>query len=565
MRVSPRLRALFACVLLALFAAACGDDDSSSSEPDPSTPQSQDETTEAPKSGGVITMGTYSEPSGLDPVVAQGGGTSGNSEMAAIYGTLMRYDAESQTYEPYMAESLEPNDDYTEWTLKLRPGVTFSDGTPYDAEAVVFGLKRHIQHGSSVASLVANIAEYEVVDETTVKFTLQSSWPNFPYILANSPGMIPSMAAVQAACPDPEAPARECDFNLKPVGAGPFVVASFTPKDSIVLERNETYWDGPVPLDGLRFVTLRGAQLTYESVKSGELQVGFLREAAATTAAKEDSSLDTYTVTQAMGAVVLINNGQVYCKGGQPANACAGQPDGVVQIDKPTADVRVRQAIAAATDPRQLDLRRNDGKGKPGTEIFQDGPLAGEPTSEYDPDRAKQLVAEAKEELGWDGSISVTCLQEQPSGQAFVQTMEALLNSVGFKVNTDLRPSTEYIQRVQLTRDFDVACWGFNLAPEAPEAGLSRHVLSVAGGNAGGNAMNLNNPDIDAAIVKVREAEDVEAKKEALDELAELWREEMPAVIYDALDETIAFSKKVKGLRFNVATTVLFDKAWLDQ
>jgi peptide/nickel transport system substrate-binding protein len=509
-------------------------------------------------------MGVYTETSGLDPVVPQGGGTSGNHEMSAIYGTLMRYNNDTRQYEPYMAESLTPNADSTEWTLKLRPDVKFSDGTPYNADAVVFGIKRHTQYGSTLAGQVSNIAEYTVVDPLTVKFKLKSPWPGFPYVLSNTPGMIPSMEAIKAACPDLTKPARECGFNNKPVGAGPFVLESFTPKDSIVMKRNPTYWAGPVPLDGLRFVALRGGQLTYESVKSGDLQVGFLREPGTNATVQEEGKVNTYINVQGMGGIVLLNNGKVTCKNGLPAAVCAGKPDGIVDLNKPTGDVRIRQAIAYATDPKALDQRQNEGKGHPGSEFFQEGPLATSASAQYDPAKAKALVEEVKKEKGWDGSISVTCLQEQATGPTFVSTMEALLNSVGFKVTTDLRPSTEYIQRVQLTRDYDVACWGFNLGQDAPEAGLSRHVLSVAGGNAGGNAMNLNNPDIDAIIVRVREAKSDAEKKAALDDLTTIWKAQQPSVVYSNIDEMIASGKNVHGLRYNVATTVLFDQAWLD-
>src|SRR5690606_21909609 len=180
------------------------------------------ETTEAagePKPGGVISMGMYTETRGLDPVVSQGGGTGGLTEMAAIYGTLMRYNPDTREYEPYMAESLEPNADFTEWTLKLRPDVKFSDGTPYDAEAVVFGMKRHVEKGSTMAGLMSAITNYEIVDPLTIKLTLAEPWAGFPYVLANAGGLIPSKAAVEAACTDPAQPARDCSFNLNPVGA----------------------------------------------------------------------------------------------------------------------------------------------------------------------------------------------------------------------------------------------------------------------------------------------------------------------------------------------------------
>jgi peptide/nickel transport system substrate-binding protein len=568
-RTTFRLRVVLIATLVGLAAASCGDDsggddaegDASVTTVDAATAST---TTETPKVGGVLTMGTYSEPSGLDPVVPQGGGTSGNSEMSAIYGTLMRYDETSRTYEPSMAESLTANADSTEWTLKLRPGVTFTDGSPYDADAVVFGMKRHTQYGSTVAGLLSTISEYTAVDATTVTFKLKTAWPGFPYVLSHSPGMIPSKAAIQAACPDPATPARDCSFNRAPVGAGPFMLDTFTPKESIVLERNPDYWAGDVPLDGVKFVTLRGGELTYESIKSGELQVGFLREAAAIARANEEGTVDVFTNRMGLGGIALLNNGKITCKNGLPAAVCAGKPDGIIDLDKPTADVRIRQAIAAAMDPEQMNARMNNGTGHPGSEFFQDGPFAGEPTAKYDPNKAKELVAEVKAETGWDGSISVTCLQEQATGPTFVASMEAMLNAVGFKVVTDLKPSTEYISRVQLTRDYDIACWGFNVAPEAPEAGLSRHVLSVAGGNPSGNAMNLNNAEIDALILQIRAASTDVEKKAALDELAKVWNEEQPSVVYANNDEVIASDKSVRGLRYNVATTVLFDEAWLD-
>src|SRR5690606_10378719 len=83
-----------------------------------------------PKQGGSITMGMFSETAGLDPVVTFGGGATGTTEVGAVYDTLMRYDTDTGEYVPHLAESLESNDDKTSWTLKLRPDVKFTDGTP---------------------------------------------------------------------------------------------------------------------------------------------------------------------------------------------------------------------------------------------------------------------------------------------------------------------------------------------------------------------------------------------------------------------------------------------------
>ena len=82
-------------------------------------------------------MGMYSETAGLDPVVSNGGGTTGQTELTAIYDTLMRYNPEKKVFEPQLAESLTANADSTEWTLKLRANTKFTDNTDLNAEAVV--------------------------------------------------------------------------------------------------------------------------------------------------------------------------------------------------------------------------------------------------------------------------------------------------------------------------------------------------------------------------------------------------------------------------------------------
>jgi peptide/nickel transport system substrate-binding protein len=262
---------------------------------------------------------------------------------------------------------------------------------------------------------------------------------------------------------------------------------------------------------------------------------------------------------------VLLNNGQITCKGGLPSAVCAGKPDGIIDLGKPTGDKRIRQAIAYALDPKQMDARMNNGTGLPGFEFFVKGSRFDVgPMAETNVDKAKALVDAYKKEKNWDGSISVTCLAEQATGPAFVLAVATMLDAVGFKSKQDVKPSTEYITNVQTTRNYDVACWGFNVADEAPEAGLSRHVLSVAGGNTGGNAMNLNNAAIDAQIQALKVAKTDAERKSAFDKILTVWKDEVPSVVYSNNPEVIASNKKVKGLKYNVATTVMFDKAWID-
>src|SRR5690606_27917667 len=92
-----------------------------------------------PVDGGVLrAIVTGNDTGGLDPVKNLGSGQTLLTEITAIFDQLMRYDPIANEYVPHLAESLTPNDDHSQYTLKLRPGVTFTDGTPLDAAAVKF-------------------------------------------------------------------------------------------------------------------------------------------------------------------------------------------------------------------------------------------------------------------------------------------------------------------------------------------------------------------------------------------------------------------------------------------
>ena len=103
----------------------------------------------------------------------------------------MRFDPATGKYSPGTAQSLEPNADFSVWTLKLRPGIKFTDGTGLDAEAVKFNIERHVAPGSKsnyVSQVGNNVKSMEVVDPLTVRFNLTSPLASFPYILAVGPG-----------------------------------------------------------------------------------------------------------------------------------------------------------------------------------------------------------------------------------------------------------------------------------------------------------------------------------------------------------------------------------------
>ena len=406
---SRRLARMVAGVVaLALVAAACGDDGDDGGTPSGSTGGGAT-TTLQPQSGGTLTFAAYSNIPGLDPMVALGSGTSGAIQMATVYGSLARYDTATNKYTPDMLESFTANADSSEWTLKIRPGIKFTDGTDFNAEAVRFSLNRHRVGNSlpdstcaeyiacprstrSSAIFMALVGDVQAVDPLTVKVTLKEPWTSFPYTLASEPGMVPSPTALKK-CDGTKNP-NTCEFNLKPVGAGPFMISAFKVDESIELVRNPNYWGGTVYLDGVRFVTLLdlGGEKTYDALKTGTVQGAYLRVASAVARAKTDKVPGIPGIDQA-GENLLLNMGvTVTCAAGKPEPLCVGKPDGPTPTTPPTANLKVRQAIVAAFDPKAWNERVYQGNGLTGTELFQKSfPWdPGVPGPKYDLEQAEE-------------------------------------------------------------------------------------------------------------------------------------------------------------------------------
>lgn len=574
-----RHRSLALAFAFCLAVAACGDSGRDGSPGGTTTaPPGQAATTLAPQTGGTLTIASYQETLGLDPLVSTGGGITGATEMAAIYDSVTRWSPETNKYEPRTAESLAANTDFTEWMVKIRAGIKFPDGTDYDAEAVKFGYERHLsglvagvapceelracpRNGVATASYTSsNVKSIAVVDKLTVKFTMAEPFPAFPATLAAPPGMIPSPTAMKAACPADKAKLpRDCSFNLKPVGAGPFVIDEFKPKESITMKKNPSYWNGPVYLDGLKFVSYNdsGGDKSYDALKTGTVQAAYLR----TWQSVRSSEADKYPAHSNLlsgGVTILLNNGlTVNCAGGAPP-ICAGRPDGPFVPAVPTARPKVRQAFAAAIDPVQLDARIYDGKGSPGTELLQKSSryYSGVEGPKYDLARAKQLVAEAKAE-GWDGKIRWAC-SNNDYGQRFTTAVQAMLQGAGFTVETKL-PDNVSID-VILNRDYDSACWG--LSPYSDDLRFWQ-LFGNLNSKVASNRMGYNSPAMDSALAAVRGATTDDQKKAGYKLMAETYVREQPLIIVGALDERFAWHQSVQGVTPTVQTIVHLDKAWL--
>ncbi len=564
MKHMTRLRALGLVLALGLVAQGCGDDGGSSatgntgSSGTGSGTGTATTTTLTPKQGGTLTFAVYAETGGLDPVVPNAVGTTGGHELNAVFDTLMRYDVDSAKFVPSLAESLTPNADGTEWTLKLRANVKFTDGTVLDADAVKFNIERHITYKSRASIQVALIKTMTVVDPTTVKFTLTTAWGNFPFALAGAPGMIGSPTAIKA-CGDKK-PA-ECAFNTAPVGAGPFMIDSFKAKESITFKKNPNYFGGAPYLDGLKFVFLdAGREKTYDALKAGSVDSAFLRNPEVIKKAQSDGYQGNLAV-QSAGGILLMNNGyKITCAAGAPAALCTGKTDGEKVATTPaTADKRIRQAVAYAVDPKVMNTRLWNGAGFQGSELFQKTSKwnSNTPGIVADAAKAKALIDEVKKEGKWDGTIRVLCYNGNPT---FGIAVQAQLEAVGFKVTkNDDQGISGYITDIQVKHDFDIACWGYNVYQDDPWINLNGNLNSTSASNWIGYA----NPEMDKLLGQLLGAKSDDERKTALAAISKLWNDDVPSSIYEATGEMIIWDKDVHGVASNITAVARFEKAWI--
>ena len=579
------LRRVTAFVLAgALFVAACGDSKEGGETSDttagggvaPTT------TTSTPVKGGTITMGMFSEAAGLDPIVSTGSGVTGAIEMLAIYDSVMRWDPETGKYEPRTAESL-TSTDLTVWTLKIKPNIKFSDGTDYDADAVMFSLNRHRsglagappceeiracpRNTTSSAGYMVNVKSMAVKDKLTLEITLTEPWGEFPWVLADEPGMVPSPTAMKTACPaDKTKTPRDCTaYNLIPIGAGPFFIDRFVPKESITMKRNDKYWGGEVYLDGLKFVDGRdaGSNSTYDAFRAGTFQMAFLRDPKAVAAAKADK-VSGYSAVQHGGAGTLMNTGlKVNCAAGAPAPICVGKPDGALDTNPPTKSLTVRKAVAAAVDPKTVDQRAYDGKGRPSTELFQKDfkfyPGVAGPA--YNPDEAKRLVTQAKAE-GWNGKIRYLC-NNTPAGQARGLAIESMLRLAGMEVEIDVtKDVTSHVNQYIVLRDFDLTCAGFPLASDGNAFAAMVQQFNPGGAS---NRTGWNNAKVGDALKAYKAAKTDAERTAAAKIITEEYVKDVPFLVEGAIEEFIIWNPKVKGAVFTSGTELYFDKVYLEK
>lgn len=301
---------------------------------------------------------------------------------------------------PGLATEWSANSDSSEWTFKLRQGVKFHDGTDFNADAVVFNFRRMLDPtfefafrdqgktyaavnsllGAPIGDPDSSVASIDKIDEFTVKFTLTRPFTLFPELLSSSYFGISSPQAVQ------QAGAKYGTPGGGPVGTGPFKFESWTPGQNIVLVRNDDYWGEKAKMPGavVRFIADAPARLA--ELQAGSIDFAQQLSPDARATLESDANLVEPKADPFNTAYIALNLN-----------------------NKPFDDVRVRQAVAYAINKQEILDAFYGGVGTVATDFLPDGLAWARPDSveayNYDPERAKQLLAEAGYPNGFDTMV----------------------------------------------------------------------------------------------------------------------------------------------------------------
>jgi peptide/nickel transport system substrate-binding protein len=351
-------------LLLAVAAAACSS--SSTSTTSSTTPAST-----GPKAGGSLTVFEWSGysgdwPAGLDPATNINGAAT-QSQMNAIYGDLFELGANGKII-PDLATGYAISTDGKTITLDIRQGVKFTDGTAFNAAAVVWNIHRDLK-STCTCKPTWPVTSVTAPTSSTVVIKLAAADGAFiDQIFDSTADWIASPTAVQKL--------GEKAFAVKPVGAGPFEVVSDTLSSVLVLKKNPSYWQSGRPyLNSLTFKTVGGDEAAYEAMLAGEGQV------------YEGMSTPSL-ITEARSHFNVLNE--------SPSTVYDLQLNTLIA---PFNTAKARQAIYAATNIQPI-LSHIFANAYPIAQGFTGpGGICNEPTvpgyQGYDPTLAKTLVAQS--------------------------------------------------------------------------------------------------------------------------------------------------------------------------
>ncbi|HXW33834.1 MAG TPA: ABC transporter substrate-binding protein [Acidimicrobiales bacterium] len=517
--------------------AACG---SSSGSTSSTASGPRDGVTSAtPKRGGTLVFGNEAEINSFDPAAGRWD-ESGINYARTVYDPLTIIDAAGNV-QPYLAQSVTPNGNYTQWTIKVRPGVRFHDGTTCDAAAIA-GSMNHFKSGELGLVSTQPIQSITTSDPTTVLVNLNQPWVPFDKYLAGGIGgqigYIVAPAMVQQISANPNA-------QVTPIGTGPFKFSQWTPNDHFTAVRNQDYWRTGLPyLDAITWRPIPDATQRASSLQSGNIDMMHTDVAEVIL---EFQNADQYGYIDDLGSVV-------------------GQPDMDFTMlnlkAAPFTDLRVRQACAMAINTEQYKAIINKNLNPISNQPFVPGTPFYAPVSypSFNPSQAKSLV----QQVARDTSKPVSFVYGSTTDPAAVQAAQLVqtnFTAVGMQVQLQQFQQDDLINNA-LAGKFQAVEWRQFAAVDPDLNYLFWSPTTIFGPplNIASNFARNTDPQVETLLQQGRRSTDPSARALAYQNLAERFAKDLAYLWTDRAVWAIVTQSKVQN--WNNPTTPAGTKAY---
>ena len=527
-----RMILLLATIALVLVAGGCGGDDDGGSGGE----------------GGQLVFATAS-----DPVVLDGALVSDGESLRVIdqlFEGLVTLKPGTTEIVPGLATSWEADAAGTAWTFKLRDGVTFHDGEPFNAEAVCFNFDRWYNFkgpfqlesatyywqtvfgGFSDKKKPSLYASCEATDESTVTINLTKPSASFLGALALTNFTFASPKALQEFGADEGTVDEETGFKPTgtygtehPTGTGPFKFVSWTRGDRLVIERNEDYWGDKAKLDQVIFRPISDNAARLQALQSGDIQGYDLVEPQDIQTIQNDDNLQVLDRPAFNVAYVGIN-----------------------QKMPPMDKLEVRQAVAYGLDRESVVQNFYAGRGEVAKQ-FMPPSLAGyaEDVTEYtyDPAKAKSLLQQAgltlpvEIDFWYPTDVSRPYM---PDPKRNFEAFAASLNKSGFKVRPHSAPwSPDYLGRAQEGKAGHLHLLGWT-----GDYGDADNFIGVFFQTETGQ-FGFTNQELFNLLNQAERETDADAREGLYQDANKLIMDFLPGVPYVHTKPALAFNANVKG------------------
>ena len=495
-------------LLLSASLCACGGSKTAEGTSEAAGESSEAETSNTlsegtPVPGGSVVYGMTQDLASLDPHVDTDAGT--RDVVFNLYEGLVKPTSDGG-FIPAVASDYIISDDAKTYTFTLRDGITFHDGTPVTIEDVKYSIDRYAEiqgESSAFSSLVDSV---EVQDDKTLVVNLKESYSEFLPMM--------TIAIIPQSNEDPAG---------NPIGTGPFKYVSYTPGQNLELEKYDGYWQDGVPsLDSVEFKFIADVDTAFV-----ELQAGTIDILKYLTSAQAETLGDDYNIVQ--GSMNLVH--AMYLNSAY----------------EPLSKTEVRQALCYAVDRDAINNFIFGGKSHIiGSHMIPAMSKYYEPEAEtvysYDPEKAKELLADAGYADGFDLEITVPSSYSQHVDSAQIIADE--LSQVGINVTLNQVEWSTWLQDVYKGGNFQATVIGFD-GTLAPSDWLKKYVTDDAK-----NFMHYSNTEYDDVFNTAYTTVDDDVKVENYKKAQMILAEDAAAVYIEDPANLVAVSKKFGGYTF---------------